>query len=112
MDYGPVYYLANNILSFWLLLAGGVDYAEFEEIIMTISLTLGQEPARRKRVPQDPPPAVESGEYCFNVTIISDVLVEFDETFKLLLSTSDEDVTLFPNSTTINIINDDCKQPY
>ena len=87
------------------LLAGGMDYAEFEEIIMTISLTLGDEPARKKRIASPVLPR----EYCFNVTIISDVLVEFDEAFELLLSTSDEDITLFPNSTTINIINDDCE---
>lgn len=94
------------------LLAGGMDYAEFEEIIMTISLTFGEESARKKRVALPGPSLpVASGEYCFNVTIISDLLVEFDETFKLLLSTSDDDITLFPNSTTINIINDDCKLP-
>ena len=87
------------------LLVGGADYVEFEKIIMTISLTFGEQPARKRR---SVPPL--GGDYCFDVTIISDVYVEFDETFELLLTTSDEDITLFPNSTTINIINDDCKQ--
>ena len=75
---------------------------------MTVSLTFGEEAGRRKRIV--PPPPVGSEE-CFNVTIISDIFVEFDETFELLLSTSDEDIALLPNSTTINIVNDDCKSP-
>ena len=75
---------------------------EFEEIIMTIDLTFERESVRRKRI------AGGMEEECFNVTINGDVFVEFDETFELQLSTSDEDIALFPNSSTINIINNDC----
>ena len=79
----------------------GVDYVAFEEIIMTVSLTF--DGARRKRL------IAEQPEECFNVTIIGDVFVEFDETFELRLSTDDPDVTLMPNTSVVTIINDDCR---
>ena len=80
----------------------GVDYVAFEEIIMTISLSFGEAPVRGKRNGLGP-------QECFNVTIVGDVLVEYDETFELRLSSTDPDVVLMPNSTVVNIVNDDCK---
>ena len=79
---------------------------QFKEIVMTITLTLGEDGAnRRKRVALGP-------QECFDVTIIADEIVEYDDTFTLHLSTSDSDISLFPNYTTIHIINDDCKSCY
>ena len=92
-----MYFLLNFIFS------GGVDYDEFGFVTMTISLTLGGDGARRRRrsIPAQP--------YCFNVTFLPDDLVEFDETFELRLSTDDADIDLFPNTTTITILNNDCE---
>ena len=82
--------------------SGGVDYDQFEFVTMTISLTFGDGiDKRRKRS--------VSGPYCFDVTFLPDDLVEFDETFELQLSTDDIDIALFPNTTTITILNNDCK---
>jgi hypothetical protein len=70
---------------------------------MTISLTLDGDDANRRRR------SITAQPYCFNVTFLADDLVEFDETFELRLSTNDDDIDLFPNTTTITIINNDCK---
>ena len=88
---------------FLFIFSGGVDYDEFEFVTMTISLTLDGDGARRRRrsIPAQP--------YCFDVTFLPDDLVEFDETFELRLSTDDADIDLFPNTTTITILNNDCE---
>ena len=88
---------------FFSFCSGGDDYVEFEEIIMTISVAFGNDAAQRKRM------APMATQECFNVTIIADERVEFDEMFQLHLSTLDADIALFPNYTTIVISNDDCK---
>ena len=70
---------------------------------MTISLTFGDDGNnRRKRSIPDQP-------YCFNVSFLPDDFVEFDETFRLQLSTDDVDISLFPNTTIVTILNNDCK---
>ena len=48
-------------------------------------------------------------EQCFNVTILSDVLVENDKVFLVQLSTDDGGVVLSPEQADVVIINNDCK---
>ena len=48
-------------------------------------------------------------EQCFNVTILSDVLVEDDEVFFVQLSTDDGGVVLSPEQADVVIIDNDCK---
>ena len=48
-----------------------------------------------------------SGVQCSNIIIISDDVVEPDETFLVLLNTSNLNVDLVQNSTTVSIIDDD-----
>ena len=78
---------------------GGVDYAQFETVIMTISLKFDGGSISKRLI---------AGPSCFYVASLPDELVEFDETFELQLSTDDPDIALFPNTTTINILNNDC----
>ena len=112
-DNGPCSDVLHSCIRNWKLLllhgqtlftyAGGVDYDEFEIIVMTIDLTFdGGNIARRKR-------NVISGPSCFYISSIPDEIVEFDESFELELSSDDPDITLFPSSATITIIDNDCK---
>ena len=48
-------------------------------------------------------------EQCFNVTILSDLLVESDEVFLVKLSTDEPQVVLSPEEAEVAIINNDCK---
>lgn len=66
---------------------------------MTLDLIFDSD--RRKRSISQPS--------CFSVKLLPDDRVEFDETFELQLSTEDSDIALFPNTTTITIVNNDCK---
>ena len=48
-------------------------------------------------------------EQCFNVTILSDVLIEDDEVFLVQLSTDDGGVVLNPEQADVVILNNDCE---
>ena len=48
-------------------------------------------------------------EHCFNVTILSDLLVESDEVFLVKLSTDEPQVVLSPEEAEVAIINNDRK---
>ena len=44
---------------------------------------------------------------CVNITIISDALLEFDEVFSVVLTSSADNVRISRNSSTITIVDDD-----
>ena len=78
---------------------GGDDYDNVLAASSTTDVSFG--PGRKRRSPETL--------YCTNITIIADELVERDEFFTVALSTSDEDVVLFPQNATIVIMNNDCE---
>lgn len=94
--------MTDGSIQYLFISLGGVDYDQFEFITMTISLTFDEGGNKRRK-------RSLGGPYCFDVTFLPDDLVEFDETFELQLSTADPDIALFPNTTTVTIINNDCK---
>ena len=47
---------------------------------------------------------------CSTVMVVNDTLLEEDETFTIMLTSSDTGVNLGNNQTTITIIDDDCKR--
>ena len=51
--------------------------------------------------------STENAIECVAITIINDAELEGDETFTVLLTTQDPDITLGNNITTINIIDDE-----
>ena len=46
---------------------------------------------------------------CLSIPIVSDTILEFDETFYVQLETDDEDVSLGPANASITITDDDSK---
>ena len=75
-----------------------MDYDEVIGAPTTYDVTF--EPARKRRSLMSP---------CTTITILADDLVEYKEYFNAVLSTTDESVVLFPQSTTIYIENNDGK---
>ena len=85
---------------YFLTSTAGEDYVDFTQIITTIDLTFESNIAKRDTV---------SNEQCVPVTILADDCIEEDEFFTLSLDADDEGVVLFPNTTIINIVDNDCK---
>ena len=87
--------------------SGGEDYEQIMEIVTTMDFVFGPEAVipygRRKR--SSPPPVQQ----CTNVSIIADDIVEYDEYFRLYLSTEDPAVVLMPANATVVILNNDCE---
>ena len=46
---------------------------------------------------------------CFNVSIIDDDMDEPEESFLVNITTDDPQVILFPMTTILNVVDDDCK---
>ena len=46
---------------------------------------------------------------CATITVVSDTILEDDERFSVVLTTTDPDVTIDPNTTVITLNNDDSK---
>ena len=46
---------------------------------------------------------------CATITVGSDTILEDDESFSVVLTTTDPDVTISPNTTVVTITNDDSK---
>ena len=52
-------------------------------------------------------PQSSEQQQCVNITIISDALVEFDEVFSVVLTSSADNIQISRNSSTITILDDD-----
>ena len=52
-------------------------------------------------------PQSSEQQQCINITIISDALVEFDELFSIVLTSSGDNIRISRNSSTITILDDD-----
>ena len=50
-----------------------------------------------------------SNQQCFDVGVIAENFVEFDETFEITLTTTNDAIALTPATTLITVTNDDCK---
>ena len=48
---------------------------------------------------------------CATITVGSDTILEDDESFSVVLTTTDPDVTINPNTTVVTLTNDDSKYP-
>ena len=105
---------------------GGVDYVDIIQQSMSLDFTFD---SSRKKVVKTlsfqgcakallltlPPPLLSppfkrspaSSQQCTTISFISDDLVEDDETFHLLLNTTDERVMLYPATATVTITSND-----
>ena len=48
-------------------------------------------------------------EDCATITVMNDTILEGDENFSVVLTTTDPDVTISPNTTVVTVTNDDSK---
>ena len=46
---------------------------------------------------------------CATITVTSDTILEDDESFSVMLTTTDPDVTISPNTAVVTLTNDDSK---
>ena len=53
--------------------------------------------------------AGDMSEQCAYITIVDDIILEYDEHFSVHLNTTADDVKLLKNNATIDIVDDDCK---
>ena len=54
-------------------------------------------------------PAGDNNPKCISPSVLTDMILEINETYLLNLTTTDSDVILDPSSTTVTIVNDDSK---
>ena len=54
-------------------------------------------------------PAGDNSVLCISPSVLTDMILEVNETYLLNLTTTDEDVILDPSSTVVTIVNDDSK---
>ena len=72
--------------------AAGVDY-NISDTVTALIFTAG-----------------DMSEQCAYITIVDDIILEYDEQFSVHLDThDDDDVKLLKNNATIDIVDDDCK---